>query len=152
MPLIVLATVISAAYAALRANIKHEDLTGPVLETAFLLGLFNLPYFGAPTSVGGPQLFPLNGPQYTLFLELVANVIWSLSRRLNELKVSITIALAYFSVLPFGMGGDTAATFWSGFPRVGGSFFAGVAVFHLDRRLAPRHFGTFVYWGLAAAL
>ena len=60
MPLIVLATVISGAYAALRANIKHEDLTGAVLGTAFLLGLFNLPYFGAPTSAGGPQLFPLN--------------------------------------------------------------------------------------------
>jgi hypothetical protein len=52
--------------------------------------------------------------------------------RLNELKVALVIVLACFLFLPFGMGGDTAETFWSGFPRVGASFFAGVSVFHIS--------------------
>jgi hypothetical protein len=80
------------------------------------------------------------------------NVVWSLSRRLNELKVALVIVLACFLLLPFGMGGDTAETFWSGFPRVGASFFAGVSVFHIERRFALQHFGTFAFWGLAAAM
>jgi peptidoglycan/LPS O-acetylase OafA/YrhL len=37
-----------------------------------------------------------------------------------------------------GLGGDEAANFWSGFPRVGASFFAGVATFHIDRA-SERH-------------
>jgi peptidoglycan/LPS O-acetylase OafA/YrhL len=80
------------------------------------------------------------------------NVVWSLSRRLNELKVALVIVLACFLFLPFGMGGDTAETFWSGFPRVGASFFAGVSVFHIGRRFPLQHFGTFAFWGLAAAM
>src|ERR1700730_2975501 len=117
MPLIVLGTIISTAYAAFRAHIKHEELTVAALWTAFVFGILNVPFFGAAKSLGGPQIFPLNGPQYTLFLELVVNAAWSLSRRLNELKVAIAIAMACLLFLPFGMGGDTAETFWSGFPR-----------------------------------
>jgi hypothetical protein len=116
--MIVLGTIVSAAYVSFRAHIKHEDITAAALWTGFVFGILNVPFFGAPKSLGGPQLFPLNGPQYTLFLELVANAAWSLSRRLNELTVAIAIALACFLFLPFGMGGDTAETFWSGFPRV----------------------------------
>jgi peptidoglycan/LPS O-acetylase OafA/YrhL len=152
MPLIVLATIISAAYLVVRAHIRHEDLTVAVLGTSLILGLVNLPYFDAPGLIGGPQLFPLNGPQYTLFLELFVNAIWSLSSRLTEFKVAIALAFACFLLLPFGFGGDTADTFWSGFPRVGASFFAGVAVFHLDRQLAPQRFGTYVFWVLVIAM
>jgi peptidoglycan/LPS O-acetylase OafA/YrhL len=152
MPLIVLGTVVSAAYVFFRAHIKHEDITAAALWTALVFGILNVPFFGAPKSLGGPQIFPLNGPQYTLFLELIANAAWSLSRRLNEPKFAIAIAVACFLVLPFGMEGDTAESFWSGFPRVGASFFAGVAVFHIERRFTLQYFGTSTFWGLAAAM
>jgi peptidoglycan/LPS O-acetylase OafA/YrhL len=152
MPLIVLGTIVSAAYAFIRAYVKHEELTAAALWTAFVFGLLNIPFFGAPKSLGGPQIFPLNGPQYTLFLELFVNAVWSLSRRLNEPKVAIVTAAACFLFLPFGMGGDTAETFWSGFPRVGASFFAGVAVFHIERRFALRFLRASIFWLLAAAM
>lgn len=152
MPLIVLGTILSAAYAFIRAYVKHEELTAAALWTAFVFGLLNIPFFGAPKSLGGPQIFPLNGPQYTLFLELFVNALWSLSRRLNEPKVAILTAVACFLFLPFGMGGDTAGTFWSGFPRVGASFFAGVAVFHIERRFALRFLRASLFWPLAAAM
>jgi peptidoglycan/LPS O-acetylase OafA/YrhL len=152
MPLIVLGTIVSAAYAFIRAYVKHEELTAAALWTAFVFGLLNIPFFGAPKSLGGPQIFPLNGPQYTLFLELFVNALWSLSRRLNEPKVAILTAAACFLFLPFGLGGDTAGTFWSGFPRVGASFFAGVAVFHIERRFALRFLRASIFWLLAAAM
>jgi peptidoglycan/LPS O-acetylase OafA/YrhL len=152
MPLIVLGTIISAAYAFLRTYVKHEELTAAALGTPFAFGILNVPYFGAPKSLGGPQIFPLNGPQYTLFLELFVNAAWCLSRRLNEPKVAVLTAAACFLFLPFGMGGDTAVTFWSGFPRVGASFFAGVAIFHMERRFALRFLGTRLFWLLAAAM
>ena len=152
MPLIVLGTIVSAAYALIRACVKHEELTAAALGTALAFGLLNIPYFGAPKCLGGPQIFPLNGPQYTLFLELFVNAAWSFSRRLSEPKAAILTAAACFLFLPFGMGGDTAETFWSGFPRVGASFFAGVAVFHIERRFALHLFRMPVFWLLTAAM
>lgn len=152
MPLIVLGTIVSAAYSFVRAYIKHEELTAAALGTAFAFGLLNIPFFGAPKSLGGSQIFPLNGPQYTLFLELFVNAVWSSSRRLNEPKIAILIAAACFLFLPFGMGGDTAETFWNGFPRAGASFFAGVAIFHAERRFALRFLGVRAFWLLAAAM
>ena len=139
MPLIVLRTIISAAYAAFRAHIKHEELTAAALGTAFILGILNVPFFGAPKSLGGPQIFRLNGPQYTLFLELVVNVVWSLSRRLNELKV----ALAIFA---FRHGWRHCRNLLERLSSCRGII--------LCRRvgLSHQHFGTFAFWGLAAAM
>jgi peptidoglycan/LPS O-acetylase OafA/YrhL len=135
MPLMVIGTVVSALYAGFRLDVTHELHLAPSLALAGLLGMLNLPYLGAPAPIGGPQVCPLNGPQYTLFLELFINFLWFPIRTRSPLGMAALIAAVCFGlVVIYGSGGDTAATFWHGFPRVGVSFFAGIALFELQRR------------------
>ncbi len=155
MPLIVLATAISASYMvfAFRKRFAGEGLLSAAAVISGLFGLFDLPYFGAPESIGGPFLFPLNPPQFTLFLELFVNTFWWVIRRMNQLCLSLVLATFCFLLLSqTGLGGDVPESFWSGFPRVGGSFFAGVAVFHLEDRVPHWRGWTTVFWLLAAVM
>jgi peptidoglycan/LPS O-acetylase OafA/YrhL len=149
MPLIVLATVISAVYVTFRMAFMHLDGDFDHLVLATGLGLFALPYLNAPAVLGGPQVFPLNGPEYTLFLELAVNVLWFSLRPVAPLAISALIATVGVLVLAaFGSGGDTTATLWLGFPRVAASFFIGVLIFEgLSRWALPKVMGRF-FWPL----
>ena len=136
MPAIAIGTIISAAYLVVRIAFLHDPISVADLAIAFGLGMLCLPYFAASQPIGGPQVFPLNGPQYTLFLELVVNLVWVvLARRVAGLSVSSTIAIVcYVLVAIFGIGGDDVGTFWKGFPRVIGAYYAGVAVYQAQMR------------------
>lgn len=135
MPLIVLATVVSSFYVLLRSHINGIYISSSELLVATLLGIINLPFLSASNQIGGPQVFPLNGPQYSLFLEIVVNIFWSISRGFFQPWLSLIVFFGCLLSLPFlGFGGDEAATFWIGFPRVGASFFAGVLVYYFDQR------------------
>lgn len=158
MPLIVLGGVVSAAYALLRASMfargAHVDQSGAsglVVGLALALGVLNLPYFGAPAAVGGPELFPLNGPQFSLFFEIFANLAWWAGRGLPQVPTALaTILVCAPAVAILGIGGDTAQNFLAGFPRVLMCFASGVLVFHLDRRLGERKPYAPLFWLLLA--
>jgi peptidoglycan/LPS O-acetylase OafA/YrhL len=153
MPLIALAIAIGAPYVVFRDKLSAAGVPYAAVATAVLLGLCNLPYFGAPRAIGGPELFPLNGPQYTLFLELIVNIVWWQTRRINQLRFALVLAILCFLLLPLvGLGGDRPDNFWGGFPRVGASFFGGVAMFHLEGRLAHWRGWTPIFWGLVGAM
>ena len=153
MPMIVLSVAISAPYVLFRSVVSHTDVSAAVIFSAALLGMLNLPYFYAPPGVGGPQLFPLNGPQYSLFLEVVANVVWWAGRYLPQMAVAAAVAVVSAEILVLiGIGGDTTETFWYGFPHVGASFSLGVFIYHLDRRLPPWRGWTPLFWGLVAGM
>jgi peptidoglycan/LPS O-acetylase OafA/YrhL len=135
-PTIVLATLLGSAYVVLRIGLEQGPIPWGSLARATVLGALSLPNLNAAPAVGGPEVFPLNGPQYTLFLELFANAVWWSTRRIPQLPLALTIALVSFAVLLVtGLGGDHTSNFWVGFPRVGFSFFAGVALFHLKKKL-----------------
>lgn len=135
MPLTVLATLVSALYVLFRSHVNGVFVSHGELLVATLLGLANLPFLSASTAIGGPQVFPLNGPQYSLFLEIVVNVFWSIARRFFQPWLSLLVFVLCLVSLPVvGLGGDEAATFWTGFPRVGASFFAGVLIYYYERR------------------
>ncbi len=156
MPLIVLANVVAVAYVTLRLVVKPQHDVSGTLTTALLLGAVSMPYFHAPAWIGGPQVFPLNGPQYTLFLEIAANLLWFVFRERIGLRASLLIAsICYACVWVFGIGGDTTADFLSGFPRVTASFYAGVAVFHIRDRcpalISPR-MASIAFVGLSGIL
>lgn len=147
MPIIVLGLCISFLYVLMRVFVKHENVAPVALVLSFALGLVNLPYLNAPAVIGGPEIFPLNGPQYSLFLEIVANFVWAGVRRLNGLIASFSLAvLCYGVVLWDGIGGDESRTFWLGFPRVGASFFLGIALFHFDKRYLQKLSWGAVVW------
>jgi peptidoglycan/LPS O-acetylase OafA/YrhL len=147
-PLIVLATLISGPYALLRLLLKHDDSAYGELAEAFVFGALTIPFFGASRSIGGPQVFPLNGPQYTLFFELFVNLVWFATRRLAQLPLALGIAsVSFVSLLYFGAGGgDTSGTFLDGFPRVGYSYFIGVVIYELQRKGLPYQLTHLLRW------
>jgi peptidoglycan/LPS O-acetylase OafA/YrhL len=135
MPLTALATVVSALYVLFRWHVNGSPHSNGELLLATFLGIADVPFLTASSAIGGPQVFPLNGPEYSLFLEIVINVFWSISRRFFQPWSSLGVFAGCLVLLPIiGLGGDEASTFWSGFPRVGVSFFAGVLLYHLQRR------------------
>jgi peptidoglycan/LPS O-acetylase OafA/YrhL len=153
MPLVVTATIVSASYAALRLALMHDIHLLPNLGVATVLGVLNLPYLDAPAPIGGPQVFPLNGPQYTLFLELVVNFLWFPIRILRPLSIAAVIAAScWLLIFIFGYGGDTTASFWLGFPRVGASFFAGIALFEVEHRYQIAKKIRPLFWPLLALM
>lgn len=91
------------------------------------LGLAFVPF------TGGRDVFPLNGPQWSLMWELAANLLyavvapWLTTRRLMVLVVAGGIAHAALS-LHYGTGslGPYGHNWWAGAPRVIYGFFAGV--------------------------
>jgi peptidoglycan/LPS O-acetylase OafA/YrhL len=148
MPLVVLGTLISAVYAVMRLHAKHEAIDPAAIVTATLFGIVGLPYLTAPLAIGGSQVFPLNGPQYSLFLEIAANAVWagfSWLRRVPPTVLGIAACLAVIALTGV-LGGDTPDTFLMGFPRVGASFLGGVALFHLNRSLPPWHGWPAIFW------
>ena len=153
-PLIVMATALGAGYVAFRSGVGRQALPAGALAKAVLLGAADLPYLNAPGAVGGPEVFPLNGPQYTLFLELFINALWWSTRRIPQLPFALAVVAVCFAILLVtGLGGDHTSNFLVGFPRVGFSFYAGVALFHLRKRLPDSAGGAPpVFWLIAAAM
>jgi peptidoglycan/LPS O-acetylase OafA/YrhL len=137
-PLMALATVLSFVFVAFRVVIKDQSINTDLLILALVLGLLTVPFFDAPKELGGPQVFPLNGPQYTLFLELLANMVWLVERRLAlRWLTGLMTATALALVLVMGLGGDQTSDFWSGVPRVLGSYFLGVMIYSFRHRVSP---------------
>ena len=137
MPVIAIGTLISTAYLAFRIALLHYSASPTELAGAALLGLFCLPYFNASAEIGGPEVFPLNGPQYTLFLELAVNWLWAATRRWEGLGLAVTLTCAGYAVmiaLGTDIGGDTSQNFWLGLPRVLGAYYSGVAICRMQRR------------------
>lgn len=114
-PLVVLAAVIGAVCYGLQGN---ETWTGTHVGTswvmiALLCALFFVPAWpGSPVDVrGNGEMFPLNGPAWSLFFEYIGNVAYALViRRLGNCALAVTCAvlgvlLVYFTVFdPVGYG------------------------------------------------
>jgi peptidoglycan/LPS O-acetylase OafA/YrhL len=153
-PTIILATLLGAGYVIFRIGLDQDPIPWWSLARATVLGALCLPNLNAAPAVGGPEVFPLDGPQYTLFLELFANAFWWSTRRIPQLPLALTIAVISFAVLLVtGLGGDHTSNFWIGFPRVGFSFFAGVALFHLKKMLpAWSGWAATTFWLITIAM
>ena len=153
MPIIALSLFISAPYVALRNYLVTGDTHIGQVSAAFLLGITNIPYFYAPIQIGGPQIFPLNGPQFSLFFEIVANAFWWSLRRIDQIYLSgILFVLSAFLVVTYGIGGDQANNFGYGFYHVGSSFFAGVFGYHVSTRLAELFKSNLLFYTLLLAM
>ena len=138
-PLMALATVMSFVFVGLRLVVKDQSINIDLLILALVLGILSLPFFNAPAEIGGPQVFPLNGPQYTLFLELLANMVWLIERRMAlRWLTGLMTAMALSLVVVMGLGGDQTSDFWSGVPRVLGSYFLGVMIYSFRPRISSR--------------
>ena len=83
----------------------------------------------------GDSIFPLNGPTWSLFFELVANLAYALiGRRLSirVLAAIVAVSGAALAWLAFNGGIDVGGlprTFWGGVPRTAFGFFGGALLY-----------------------
>jgi peptidoglycan/LPS O-acetylase OafA/YrhL len=118
---------------------------GEAVRPSRALQFILLPVVWGPSLHGG-ELYPLNGPQWSLFLELVANALhaganrWLTTRRLATLVILSGILLIPVSLHFGGLDvGWSRGSFWGGPPRVAFGFGMGVLIFRFEAqgRLPP---------------
>lgn len=117
-PMIVLGVVLGAVTYLLQGGVQWDGtrMSVSMVMLAMLLALFMIPAVpGAPNDVrGNGEMFPLNGPSWSLFFEYIGNILYGLfihrlsTRVLRLLVVLLGIGLAWFAlfdVVGYGMIG-----------------------------------------------
>jgi peptidoglycan/LPS O-acetylase OafA/YrhL len=116
----------------------------------------NVVFLPGPFSIGP---FPLNGPAWSLFLELAINVLFALTApRLSVRRLALVVGAGlvaiigcsvYFRSLDIGW---TRATFVGGGARVLFSFFAGVLLYRAWKKFPPPSWLRPPIWLVPSAL
>lgn len=112
-----------------------------------------------PSLAGSGPFYRFNGPQWTLFYELLANFIHALALRKVSTRAMLGLALAMGAWLIYTVqihGSDTMGvdapgwkTWWTGLPRVGFSYVLGVWI---GRKYKDGFRTPGLPWWLASAL
>lgn len=129
-----------AIFGALIVGLIVSAAAGDPMSVALAAQFFLLPVVFGPAVHGG-ELFPLNGPQWSLFWELAANAAhaallrWLTTPALLVIMAMAAAALIYASV-HFGSldVGWSRQNWWGAAPRVIYSFCMGLLLFRLDAR------------------
>ena len=130
-PMIAIGTALSALIFAYLSHIAHMP---PVqMLTAILLPFAALPNFfqgGSHT-----EIFPVNGPLWSLFFEIAINMVYAMLFRFLTGRIIVALEMGLFLWLCVAAGqhgfshlGHFSDTFIGGIPRTGFSFFAGVLI------------------------
>lgn len=136
-PLYLLGLLAGAALMALHAVKGWNEATLEHVVGSTLFGLAFLPT-PPPFSIWPDAPFPLNGPSWSLFFELLVNavfacvVLWLTARRAALIALGGAVAIVAFSYLTGELGGGFRwSNFVGGLARVTLGFFAGVAIYQL---------------------
>ncbi len=129
-----------AILGGLAIGLAAAVLAGERLSLAMALQVLLLPAVWGPSLHGG-ELFPLNGPQWSLFLELAVNALhaavfrWLTVPRLVAAVAAAGLALILVSARFGGLDvGWSRANVWGGPPRVIWGFGVGVLLFRAHAR------------------
>ncbi|WP_342626937.1 acyltransferase [Nguyenibacter vanlangensis] len=152
-PLYALGLGLGAAAAALRIASHHAP---PSALAPFLPALFYCPWFGSDG-----VLYPLNFPAWSLFYELLANIVMAAAwRRLDNRTLIGLVCLSALGLVVSArlLGSLNAGMIWSWAPaalaRVGFSFFLGILLWRAGPRLlnvsVPPNVSAWVPMGLLA--
>ncbi|MGD9814195.1 MAG: acyltransferase family protein [Hyphomonadaceae bacterium] len=159
-PLYLAALLLGAALAVLYAMRGWQDHTLPHVVASAAFGLFMAPTPPA-LSIWPDAPFPLNGPTWSLFFELLINAVFAVAalRWLKPAVVGLIAVIAGLIYIPvvFHYGQSDPGFAWSnflgGFPRVTFMFFAGVWLYQMrDRWKLPVLPAWAAYALLAAVL
>ncbi len=109
-PMVVIGALIGALCFILQGGVRWDGTpvdTGWVM-VAMLLGMFMLPlYPGAAADVrGNGEMFPLNGPTWSLFFEYIGNVLYALLLRRLPTRWLALLAAVTGSLLTYIAVGD----------------------------------------------
>jgi peptidoglycan/LPS O-acetylase OafA/YrhL len=152
-PMIIMGGLIGAAL----IGFQHYSIF-PKLEAAtiwqilglLLLGFLMIPVTPSADIRGWSEIYPLNGPAWSLFYEYLANILYAVGvRKLSNRALGVVVALtalALVHLLVFGPRGDVIGG-WAldangiriGLTRVLFPFFAGVLLMRLGKRIRVRN-------------
>ena len=134
-PMVVMGALIGLITYLIQGGVRWDGTQMPIHWTliAFLLAMFLIPaYPGAPYDVrGNGEMYPLNGPSWSLFFEYIGNILYALFiRKLSNKKLAalvgvtgiLWIAFVVFDISGYDMIGigwtlDTA-NFFGGLLRM----------------------------------
>ena len=104
-PMVIIGALIGAACFLLQGSVRWDGTPVSIgwVMIAMLLGMFMLPlYPGAAADVrGNGELFPLNGPSWSLFFEYIGNVLYALLLRRLTTRWLAGVAVVSGSLLAY---------------------------------------------------
>jgi peptidoglycan/LPS O-acetylase OafA/YrhL len=137
-PMYLLALAVAMSLAVLGAA---RGWIGPGWADILTVAAFGLFFLPAPptASFGHGELYPANAPAWSLFFELVANLVYALIARVLSWRVLLAVlgVSAVAVVFTLSRHGDVRGPGWmwaqldAGLARVMFDFFAGVAIYRL---------------------
>lgn len=164
-PMVVMGVVLGAIAFWLQGSVAWDGTSVPVgtLLWATLLGLFLIPASGRMDVRGNTEMFPLNGPHWSLFFEYIGSWIYALVlRRFStaQLRLWVFIAFCALGLNGFLQGEGFIAYGWSaeplnmlgGFFRLAFGYPAGLLLARHFRKVNPSPMGKYVFWLTALVL
>lgn len=152
-PMIIVGGVIGAALLAFQHSPifpKLEAVTAWQVVGVMMLSFVMIPLLPSAEIRGWGEIYPLNGPQWSLFYEYVANILYAVGLRKLPIRWLAALvgvsALTLVGLLVLGPRGDVIGG-WAldakgvqiGLTRVMFPFFAGVLLMRLGKRIRIRH-------------
>ncbi|MFC6646631.1 acyltransferase family protein [Granulicella cerasi] len=149
-PMVILASIIGALFFYFGAGTTFPHIAQTPVWMTLLIMFIGMTMIPVPTSMdirGWQETYPLNGPQWSLFFEYIANILYAFGLRrasnrvLGLLTFVAALLLAHLAI--FGVEGDVIGG-WAlatpqlhiGFARVLFPFFAGVLLMRIGKRIA----------------
>ncbi len=136
-PMIIAGSVAGLFSSIGRYELYHHHIPAHSYIASFLYSLIILPQISVTPF--GSQIFPLNTVIWSLFFELIANILYGLFLFKSRLPVlMVIVGSSLIAIVLIGpVGGYETQNFWAGFPRVGFDFFGGVILYkiYLSNRL-----------------
>ena len=112
-PMVMMGALIGLVTYLIQGGVRWDGTHMPIHWTmiAFLLAMFLIPaYPGAPYDVrGNGEMYPLNGPSWSLFFEYIGNILYALFiRKLSNKKLTVLVAatgLLWIAFVVFDVSG-----------------------------------------------
>ncbi|MFA6701631.1 MAG: acyltransferase [Dysgonamonadaceae bacterium] len=107
-PMVVMGAILGAITFVIQGSVQWDGTQVPfyLLITAFILTIFMIPAVPGtgPEVRGNGEMFPLNGPSWSLFFEYIGNILYALFiRRMSTKALSILVAISGISLASFAM-------------------------------------------------